>query len=131
MNCTQKNMKEQGRFLAKRPVFQNAKGNGEQGAEKIPVQPESKEKEIKSPRELLEQFKNKVMPENPSVEKFNAMFALEKSLSPQNPKVEYTYTDGDKLTATLENGKAVWRKADGVEIQKAVWLQQKTNEKPQ
>lgn len=123
MNCTQKNMKEQGRFFAKRMVFQNVQGNGEQGAEKLPVQPEAKE--TKSPKELREQFMKSLLEKNPTVKMFNDMNEKAKSLTQENQKLEFP-VNGETVTVKLENQKAVWRDGSGIEIKNlAVWLQEK------
>ncbi len=124
MHCNQNSTNEQGRFPAKRMVFQKPAEQPKPGTEK-PVETEAPEtREAPSPRAMLAGLSAEIGVEAPMKE----MMAIERGLTTEGQKAEFTFQE-EKLTATKEKDGVVWRNEKGEVIQKAAWLKERTDKK--
>lgn len=119
MHSNQNSHPEQGRFLPKRLTYETPQEKPKGGSEN----PQEKEqKEQPSPRALLADMSAEIGVEGPMKE----MIALERGLTTEGQKAEYSYQN-EKLFATREKDRVVWRNEKGEVVQKAVWLKERTD----
>lgn len=123
MHFNEKTTGEQGSFRLKRLVFQKP-------PEKPPVaptgeaekQPEGVEKQ--DTKAMLAGLSAEIGIETPMKE----MLAIERGLTTEGQTADYTFQN-EKLTAKKEKDKVVWRNDKGEEVQKAVWLKERSDKK--
>ncbi|MFO0780859.1 MAG: hypothetical protein U0519_03155 [Candidatus Gracilibacteria bacterium] len=119
MHSNQNFHPEQGRFLPQRLTYETAPEKPKGESEK----PEEKEgKEQPSPRAMLADMSAEIGVEGPMKE----MMALERGLTAEGQKAEYSFQN-EKLFATREKDRVVWRNEKGEVVQKAVWLKERTD----
>lgn len=122
MHCNENSTQEQGRFGCARLVFQKPPEQTKTAVEN-PVEQKNGFEGF-SPRAMLAGLSLEIGIETPMKE----MMDIERGLTTEGQKAEYTYQD-QKLTATKEKEGVVWRNDKGETIQKAVWLKEQTDKK--